>query len=392
MKIYQDNNKRIAFFTAIPLEYGGGAEIITINTARLLAGKKGYSVDIYALLADPTNKNNVFKGFFYRLMYRKKITSDSLRLSHDDVTQKLGKASYKRMGVLKAIGAMHKADYLFVKNDLPYLIPVALAVITKPSMRKKIIIQFHTILKVPNDISVGTRFHNIVYLSPFYQLLIHLVSKKYQVLNTSDKKRLKGASLIKMPCDDMFFTGPKANITIGSKKNVIIAGRLTAEKGIDMLPSLLRYLSKKKVIDNFRFYIAGSGGMESTIIDLTKKYKNVKYKKNINHDNMPEFLTKGNIFLMMSRFEGSPLSLAEAMATGLIIVAFKIPGIFSKKIKDYISFAPPYDIKILADQLIRLSNTKTAALKDMSTENIEYAKRNYTMESYIKKIENLLYS
>ena len=390
MKILKDTARDICFFSTMPLEFGGGAEILAMQTANILARKKHTKVTIIVPKGNPFSERNTLHRTWDKLSFGTFIT-DQPRYTAEQVKVELGKASYKRLSFWQVIITLRRADYIITRSDMPSLLPIMLCFITNPGLRKKTLIQFHTPLKYPVTKGFRLTLHNIVYTSFLYRFFLLVISSKLHVLNSTDKSYLKGASLIRIPCDPVFFESPRANEHIGKKKTIIIASRFTYQKGIDMLPALLKYLARKGYLDYVKFLLSGDGDMERFVIESQKKYKNIQYVKRVDHRKMPTLLSKGNIFLTLSRWEGSSIAIAEAMAKGLPVVAFRVPGIYSKRGKRYISFVDPFDIKEMGNTLMRLTSLPREAFKKQADESLDFAKREYTMDIYIKKLETLLY-
>lgn len=113
---------------------------------------------------------------------------------------------------------------------------------------------------------------------------------------------------------------PEKEITIG------IVGRLSEEKRHADLLEALFLLSKK--YPGINLLIVGDGPLQSQLEDLTirlkieSKVKFTGFKKDI-----PKYLNLMDIFVLPSRTEGTPLSIMEAMACGLPIVASRVGGI-----------------------------------------------------------------
>ena len=76
--------------------------------------------------------------------------------------------------------------------------------------------------------------------------------------------------------------------------------------------------------------IAGEGPLRNTLQNLIQKNQlesNVKILGEINHNEVSEFLSSLNIYIQPSISEGSPVTLKEAMASGLPILASDAGGI-----------------------------------------------------------------
>ncbi len=105
-------------------------------------------------------------------------------------------------------------------------------------------------------------------------------------------------------------------------------GRLNWSKGFDHLIIALGEIKKKT--SNFHLKIAGEGPFKNTLQNLIQKNQlesNVKILGEINHNEVSEFLNDLNIYIQPSISEGSPVTLKEAMASGLPIIASDAGGI-----------------------------------------------------------------
>lgn len=116
---------------------------------------------------------------------------------------------------------------------------------------------------------------------------------------------------------------PKKVSTLENKK-VISLGRLTNQKGYDLLVKIWSIVNKE--YPDWVLEIYGEGierkKLESQIEKLNLKEK-IKLKGVTKHPD--EKLYEASIYVMSSRFEGLPLTLIEAMSCGLPLVSFDCP-------------------------------------------------------------------
>ena len=76
--------------------------------------------------------------------------------------------------------------------------------------------------------------------------------------------------------------------------------------------------------DNVEFLYIGDGPLKKMVEDLIKGNKKIKILGWSNK--VPDFLSDMDIFFLPSRWEGLPLSVLEAMASGLPVVASRVDG------------------------------------------------------------------
>lgn len=104
-------------------------------------------------------------------------------------------------------------------------------------------------------------------------------------------------------------------------KQVIFAGRLSREKGINSLISIAQKLS-----DDIHLIILGAGPEEHKIIELTKNYKNIHFLGYQNKKETISLIRGSDILIQPSLQEGISSTLLEAMACKTAIIASNVGG------------------------------------------------------------------
>ncbi|HPT88941.1 MAG TPA: glycosyltransferase [Bacilli bacterium] len=156
-------------------------------------------------------------------------------------------------------------------------------------------------------------------------------------------------------------------------------GRLEEVKNHWMIISVFSMLVKK--YPNLHLYLVGSGSKEEEIKQQIKDNcleNKVTLLGQI--DNVPIVLQAIDLFFMPSYYEGLPLALIEAMASGCVIVASSVGGI-KDIIKDDINgylVDNPYDCEKFFSQINYLINHNEKVL-EISKQNIIDAKK-YSIE------------
>lgn len=106
------------------------------------------------------------------------------------------------------------------------------------------------------------------------------------------------------------------------KDDVVLAvGRLTYQKGFDMLLEAWQQVSKDYPL--WKLKIIGSGEDEEALLKRSIELeltKTIEFIPKTNH--IENYYLQSKLFVMSSRFEGLPLVLIEAQAYGLPIVSF----------------------------------------------------------------------
>ena len=144
---------------------------------------------------------------------------------------------------------------------------------------------------------------------------------RFVVLTHEDATYWKGlANLMVIPNPITINNNQHSDCTA---QKAIAVGRYTYQKGFDLLLSAWKEVHKKHT--DWQLTIYGSGNKEAYI----NKVKELGIENVVNCEgpvnNITEKYLESSIFILSSRFEGLPLVLMEAMATGLAPVAFACP-------------------------------------------------------------------
>lgn len=170
-------------------------------------------------------------------------------------------------------------------------------------------------------------------------------------------------------------------------KIVLFLGRLNPTKGPEKLALAGKEILKARKDINFIF-IGPDEGMAEEVRDIIKDEKNMQYLGPLNgKEKVAEAYQAADVYSLPSYREGLPLTLFEAMASGLPIVASPVNGI-PFEMKDNVNgyFVNYGDIENLKQKILKvIDNPKIA--KEFSGNNREKSK-NYTWniinERYLK--------
>ncbi len=108
-----------------------------------------------------------------------------------------------------------------------------------------------------------------------------------------------------------------------TRKHAIAVGRYTWQKGFDLLISSWRYVYEKH--PDWILDIYGPGNMDSYRIQSDNEGLSSVVKFHEADSDIFERYAESSIFILSSRYEGLPLVLGEAMATGLPVISFRCP-------------------------------------------------------------------
>jgi len=136
------------------------------------------------------------------------------------------------------------------------------------------------------------------------------------------------------------------------ERTVLAAGRLTHQKGFDLLiPAFAKVAGEHP---DWRVRICGKGEQQAELRELIASHglqDRIELAGPVG--NMAEEMAMASVFVLSSRFEGFPLILIEAMSKGLAVVSFDCPTGPGEIIDDHRNglLVAPNDIDALAGGL-----------------------------------------
>ena len=160
------------------------------------------------------------------------------------------------------------------------------------------------------------------------------ISKKYEktVLNLADAITVNsnegynyytemGFNVVQIPNAIDLNIIPKKS-TRQYENQIIFAGRLSKEKGVEILLETGAHLP-----DNYHLLIAGSGPLEEKVKKLAAKKSNIHYLGYQQKQDVLSFMHSSDLLLQPSLEEGISSTILEAMGCGTCILASNIEGI-----------------------------------------------------------------
>jgi len=315
------------------LTQGGGAEKYFIELAENLSSRRKVKADVITMDED-------FFKVFARLLYlfRLKLFTRidiSGREKEGEIKKRLGKASWLKSpwGKLKTI--LSQYNVIYAKNEIVDLL--LLKLIGYRNL-PPVVVGVHTPLFYPLGNSLYTKIHNFLYSSLLYHWLLKGV-KLVHVSNSFTKEYVEknfriDTRLIYYPFDietmKQEAASNKTNLSFDEGKiNIAFVGRLSEQKGVDILIRLIKKIAVKgKIAGKINLNIFGSGGekFEQEIKELTGIYPWVRFFGHVEHRQIASILSKQNLLLSTSRWEVLPFNILEGQAMGLPVIAFDIAG------------------------------------------------------------------
>ncbi|KGX94083.1 hypothetical protein N781_01600 [Pontibacillus halophilus JSM 076056 = DSM 19796] len=108
-------------------------------------------------------------------------------------------------------------------------------------------------------------------------------------------------------------------------KQILFIGSLNKGKGINDLIELAKSLQEDKSI---KFLVAGDGPLRGEIETQTNQHQlNIELLGQVSGERKQQIFKKANVFLLPSYFEAMPISIIEAMASGMTILSTTVGSI-----------------------------------------------------------------
>lgn len=175
------------------------------------------------------------------------------------------------------------------------------------------------------------------------------------------------------------------------EKVIIFVGRLHSIKGLSYLIEAMEIIYQK--YPKSRLLIVGDGEERTNLENLVKKMnldKCVIFIGMVPNETVPEYMVASDVFVLPSLSEGFPLTVVEAMASGLPIVATKVRGLpeIIKDGENGFLVEPRNSEEIAKKVLLVLENDELR--EKISKRNKEEGNK-YEWESIVEKLEEIYF-
>jgi len=117
-------------------------------------------------------------------------------------------------------------------------------------------------------------------------------------------------------------------LKVNDKFVILYAGRMSKEKGVHLLPSII--LRAENKIPNIHLLVVGDGPLNKYIKNKFKKLNLLNYVSflgTFKHEDMPKIINSADVLLLPSLTEGLPLIIQEAFACEKPVVATNVGGV-----------------------------------------------------------------
>jgi len=143
---------------------------------------------------------------------------------------------------------------------------------------------------------------------------------------------------------------------------LVFTGRLVESKGVQDLFSINQYLKEKGI--RVEWTIIGKGPLKEFLLDQWKDENNVSFAAPDTSEEVRALMKKNDLFILPTRFEGSPVTVLEALSAGVVPVVSDLPGGITEIVEEHIGRKIPVtDNKLFADAIASLDADRDLLLQ-----------------------------
>jgi len=248
-------------------------------------------------------------------------------------------------------------------------------------MNKKHVVTIHGRFgNKPGDINLSEKLLNNLKKTDY------IIVNRNQTYNLLTKKGFKNIELIRNAIPVSKFKKPENHLNLinNNKTIVLFIGRLCYRRGPQL--ALRSFLLAAKECSNTELWIIGDGELERELKSISSESQyNDKVLFFRRQNDVRKFLWDSDIFLATSPIANSPsLSLREAMASGLVVVATNVEET-DKLINEENGILVSSDINNIKDCIIKLIKNEQLR-KKLANSALSYANKNFNIDNYVKKL------
>jgi 1,2-diacylglycerol 3-alpha-glucosyltransferase len=169
---------------------------------------------------------------------------------------------------------------------------------------------------------------------------------------------------------------------------LLSVGRVDPEKRLEFLIDAFAHMADQTPTAHLVF--VGDGGARKSLEEhaaATNVNDRIHFLGMVNRSELPDILHDSTVFLSASRTEVHPISVIEAIASGLPLVAVQDEAFDGMIVENENGHLTPLDVGVFTDTLVKLLNDPER-LKRYGNRSVELS-RKYSIETQVRSLENL---
>jgi glycosyltransferase involved in cell wall biosynthesis len=315
----------VALVDSVPLTYGGGYE-------RFLTGLAATLGERYQIRPDMISPKTLT------------LTRTALH-----IPRQLPRGQRNR-----CLSRLRSADVAYVKNE-----PHELGAVLLARRGRRTVVGTHSAILTPQYAGLSSK----IYGSPFYGTMLrtaHFVHVLDQLTSRwlQDQHHVDPARILHIPNGvdiNTFF--PKTDPDVGSDRplRVVFVGRLTVQKGIDLL--LFAFTEALKAV-GLHLTIVGAGPEQRLVDRATRLDPKIKTVGALPTPEVARILRAADVVVAPSRWEVQSLVPMEALASGAVLLLSDITANECYDNSPGIRKVPAGEAQPLADALVQLAQDR----------------------------------
>lgn len=366
---------RIAILVPLfPPKWLGGVEIVTYNIAEYLA-RRGHEVHVITSLDEGLPKECMEEGFFVHRIFWREIRFLGCMLFWIKIFLVLKKI---KPDIVHAQTVGMGIPGYFAKTFLkkPYLIWGHGSEVYYPMLVIKFIYIFKLVLKNADAV--------IALTEDMKKAIKKIYNRDVLVIpNGIDLEKFKDLSKV---------TLRKGWKIEDEEKILTFVGTLRPFKGVEYLIRAMKIIRQKNA--DARLMLVGNGENREKLEKLVKELileEYVRFIGKVQNEEVPEYMVASDIFILPSLSEGFPVTVLEAMASGLPIIVTRVRGL-QEIIKDGENgfLVEPKNPEQIAEKVLMLLEDEE--LRERISRNNKKRVNDYSWESIVERVEEVYQS
>jgi glycosyltransferase involved in cell wall biosynthesis len=143
----------------------------------------------------------------------------------------------------------------------------------------------------------------------------------------------------------------------GDHLKIVFTGRLVEGKGVQDIYCINQLLRNRGI--KVEWTVIGRGPMKAFLEEQWKEETNIRFAAPDTTEEVMQIMGANDIFLLPTRFEGSPVTILEALSVGIVPVVSDLPGGIREIVKENIGKTIPVgDNERFADAIAELHSDR----------------------------------